>query len=187
MRRFRGKRHVTRGQALVEFAMFFLVLMFLLAGVINIGQLLSDHVSLVYAARTGARTASVLNNKDNNADCAIIGAIDAALVDMPNIQLNKITIYQADANGQPAAVATVYAGNTTCINTNGVLTLSQAPLAGNTYPSSARANTLFYEDSIGVQLDYTYTFQLPILFSGTFTAYDRAVMPANPLVVPTPG
>jgi len=171
-----------RGQALLEFTMFFLFMMFLVAGIVDIGGLLSDHVSLEYAARTGARTASVLSNKSADADCAIIGAIDTALVNLPNVRLTQVTIYQADASGQSTGLATVYQAPVTCNGT----TLSRAP-SPDDYPPSARDNTIFTENSIGVRLDYTYTFQFPLLFIGTFTASDQAVFPANPITVPTFG
>src|SRR5262249_4817973 len=104
----RGSGAAQRGQALVEFSMVFIIIMFLIAGIVDIGGLLSDHVSLEYAARTGARTASVLSNKSTSADCAIVGAIDTALTSMPNVQLSQITIYQADSQGQSTGNATVY-------------------------------------------------------------------------------
>src|SRR5262249_22539258 len=151
-------------------------IMFLIAGIVDIGGLLSDHVSLEYAARTGARTASVLSNKTSDADCAIVGAIDTALISMPNVQLTQITIFnQADPTKQE-----VYQAPITCNGT----TLSRGPSI-DLYPASDRNNDLFTEDSIGVRLDYTYTFQFPLLFIGTFQASDQAVFPANPVTVPT--
>jgi len=170
-----------RGQALVEFSLFFIIIMFLIAGIVDIGGLLSDHVSLEYAARTGARTASVLSSKSATADCAIVGAIDTALIGMPNVQLSQITIYQADSQGQSTGKATIYQAPITCNGT----TLSRPPSI-NGYPPSDRDNSLFTENSIGVRLDYIYTFQLPLLFTGTFQASDQAVFPANPITVPTP-
>jgi len=179
------------GQALVEFATFFLFLMLLLAGVINIGGLLTDHLNIEYAARQGARTGAVLANQ-TNADCAIIGAISAAIAGMPNLTLNQITIYKAGPDGQPAPPPPglplqedVYAGNSVCILVGGSPSITPAPLPGNiNWPTANRDNSPFSEDSVGVRLDYTYAFQFPLLLTGTFTSSDSAVMPLNPFSLP---
>jgi len=60
------------------------------------------------------------------------------------------------------------------------------------WPPSARSNQPFYEDSLGVQIDYSYTFQFQLVGGGTFTSSDRAIMPievvgiASPAPTPTP-
>src|SRR5215469_1223920 len=97
-RRRWSTRH-QRGQALIEFSLFFLFLVTLVAGIVDIGGLLNDHISLEYAARQGARTGSVLGNQ-GSADCAIIGAVNAAVSSMPNLQVTSIKIYQAGNNGK---------------------------------------------------------------------------------------
>lgn len=183
--RSRAKR--SRGQALVEFAAFFVFIMLLVAGVVDIGGLLDDHVSIEYATRQGARTAAVLGPQAS-ADCAIIGAVQAAVANMPNMVVNQIIIYKAGADGMPLGTSTEtsYAGNTTCTVTGTSFTLSRAAILNN-YPPASRSNTPFTGDSVGVELDYTYTFQLPLLGAGTFAAADRAIMPVSPITVPTPG
>src|SRR5262249_29212277 len=122
-----GKRlRFRRGQALVEFTVFFVLTMVLIAGLVNVGGLLTDHLNVEYAARQGARTAGVLGNQAF-ADCAIIGAIQNALLNMPNLQLNQIVIYRSDAAGlsQGSSSETIYPGNIICTVTGGVPTLSQ--------------------------------------------------------------
>jgi len=188
-------RRMQRGQALLEFAMFFLFLTYLLAGTTNIGGLLNDHISVEYATRQGARTGAVLGNQGGAsglaADCAIIGAIDAALVGMPSVTLNQITIYKAGADGQPIDSTTwdVYAGNSTCTVSGSVDTISPGvlnnPPTGG-WPPASRQNQPFQEDSLGVRVDYTYTFNFPLLPGGTFTASDYAVMPIDPVAIPSP-
>jgi TadE-like protein len=179
------RRRRSPGQAMVEFATFFVFIMLIIAGVVDIGGLLDDHVSIEYATRQGARTAAVMGTQVN-ADCAIIGAIDAALAGMPNMQLNQLIIYKAGADGLPqgASSETTYAGSTICTVVNNAPSLSLPPILNN-YPPSIRSNTPFTEDSVGIELDYTYTFQLPLLGSGTFSSSDQAVMPVSPITVPT--
>jgi len=191
MRRRRRRRQ--RGQALLEFAMFFLFLTYLLAGTTNIGGLLNDHISVEYATRQGARTGAVLGNQGGvsglAADCAIIGAIDAALVSLPNVTPNQITIYKAGADGQPIDTTTmdIYAGNSTCSVSGGVDTISPTILnpPGGWVPSS-RSNQPYLEDSLGVRLDYTYSFNFPLLPGGSFNASDYSVMPIDPVAIPSP-
>jgi hypothetical protein len=187
------RRRGQRGQALIEFAMFFLFLMYLLAGTTNIGGLLNDHITIEYATRQGARTGAVLGNQGGAsgtaADCAIIGAIDAALVGLPNVTLNQITIYKAGADGKPIDATTmdVYAGNATCSVSSGVDTISPAMLnPPGGYLPAARNNQPYVEDSLGVQIDYTYAFNFPLLPGGTFNASDYAVMPVDPIAIPSP-
>ncbi len=187
MRLSRVRRRRQRGQALVEFAIFVVILVNLLAGVVDIGGLLSDHVSMVYAARQGARTAAVLGNL-GKADCATVGAIQAAIANLPNVTLTRIIIYKAGADGLPIDTTTQesYPGNTQCDATTGTLTQTPSP---NGYPPAQRNNQPLLEDSVGVELDYTYSFPLPFLPIGAASSInlsDRAVMPINPTGVASP-
>jgi hypothetical protein len=181
------RRRRQRGQALVEFAIFVVILVNLLAGVVDIGGLLSDHVSVVYAARQGARTAAVLGNL-GKADCAAVGAIQAAIANLPNVTLNRIIIYKAGADGLPIDATTQesYPGNTQCNAVAGTLTQTPAP---DGYHPDKRNNQPLIEDSVGVELDYTYAFPLPFLPIGaasTMDLSDHAVMPINPTGVASP-
>jgi Flp pilus assembly protein TadG len=190
--RTRRRRGASRGQALVEFMVFVLLLVSMVLGATDIANLLDDHLNIVYAARTGARVGAVMG-RNSFADCATIGAIQAALANSPNVQLTLITIYQVDPlnPGLPSASSEeVYPGNTMCTSTNpntGTLTQSPSP---NTWPASGRNVNPFTESSIGVKLNYTYTFAFEPLGSGTFPSSDFAVMPLeiviNQVATPTP-
>lgn len=184
---FRGLRRRRRGQALVEFAIFIVLLANLLAGVVDIGGLLGDHASMVFAARQGARTASVLGNLGKS-DCATVGAIQAAITNLPNVTLTRIIIYKAGADGMPIDAVTQesYPGNTQCNASTGTLTQTPSP---NGYPPSQRNNQPLLEDSVGVELDYTYAFPLPFLPIGAVSSInlsDRTVMPIDPTGVASP-
>ncbi len=197
-RRGRGaRRWRSSGQALVEFALFALILIYMTAGVVNVGGLLNDHISLVYAVRQGARTGSVLGNQAN-ADCAIVDAVYAAVANMPNLTITDIQIYKAgtngnvlnDASGKP--LMDEYRGNNpycTVSVSGGVSTTTIAPAASTlNYPPANRNNQPFVEDSLGVKVSYAYTIRFTFagFFTGTFTASDYAVMPVNPIAIPSP-
>jgi Flp pilus assembly protein TadG len=178
-------RRVSRGQALVEFMAFLMFLLFLVQGVVNVGGLLDDHLSIVYATRQGARTAAVLGQQ-TNADCAVVGAVNAAMAGLANVKVTKITIYQANASGQSAGPADVYSTTTSgppiiCTGT----TITPSPPTQSNYAPTSRNNLPFTEDSIGVRVDYVYTFQFPFFSGGTFAASDYTVMPVNPVGLPT--
>jgi len=101
--------------------------------------------------------------------------------------VNQIIIYRSGADGLPlgSSSETIYPGNTTCTVSGSTFTLSQAPSLNN-YPPANRSNLAYIEDSVGIELDYTYTFQLPLLGGGTFSAADRTVMPVSPIAIATP-
>ena len=192
LRRAGRQRQRQRGQALIEFAMFFLILLYLLAGGTNITFLLNDHLNIVYAARQAARTGAVLGNQGGftgyDPDFAIIVAIDAAVASMPNLTMNKITIYLAGADGQPFDPAFVdsYVGTATCVVTGSVpaITPLSAIIIQGWLPA-ARANQPFSEASLGVRIDYTYKFQFPIVPGySSVTTFDYAVMPIDPVGLP---
>lgn len=186
------RRKASRGQALVEFALFVPLFMGMLIGATDISTLLDDHLNVVYAARAGARVGSVIGNFVPNgvastADCAIIGAVQAALQGDRNVQVSQIVIYEADANGQPMGSAEdVYPGNAVC-NSNGTITPSATQPGwmpnGTTPPSPTRDNTPFTEESLGVAITYTYTFAFNPLGGTTWGPFtDSAVMPIEIVV-----
>jgi hypothetical protein len=142
--------------------------MILLAGVVDIGTLLDDHMDIVYAARQGARTGSVLGN-NAQADCAILAATQSALLNQPNLTVTSIIIYKADPSGNNTGSADVYAAPFNC----------SSPSSAS-WPPASRNNTIYREDSIGVEIDYTYQFQFNWFGAGPLAGSDHAVYPIGP-------
>ncbi|HEX9036577.1 MAG TPA: TadE/TadG family type IV pilus assembly protein [Ktedonobacterales bacterium] len=177
----RRRRRISRGQALVELGLFFLLLVTMVLGSTDIATLLDDHLNIVYAARAGARVGAVMG-ANQYADCATIGAIQAALASNHNIQLNGIIIYLPGTNGLPSGPEESYPGNTVCTSTSPSSGVLSNPPTVNTWPASSRNTTPFTESSIGIELDYTYTFAFEPLGAGTFTASDFAVMPLEVVI-----
>lgn len=173
-----GARHgVARGQALVEFALMLSIILLLVAAATDEASLLNDHLSIVYATRQGARTASVLGTQATS-DCAAVGAIHAALTTEAGISITRIVIYKAGADGRPVSstLEDIYQGNSQCTSSNGVATISPSAIQTGWLPAN-RSTTPFYEDSVGIELDFSYTFQFQLLGSGTVQGTDYAVMP----------
>ena len=173
------RRRVSRGQALAEFALFVPLLLFMLVGATDISALLNDHLNIIYATRSSARVGATLGTAPQ-ADCAIIGSIQAALSNTHDVTVQQIIIYKSDNNGNPITDdEDVYPGNAVC-NPDG--TISPGALALN-WPPSVRSTTPFTEDSIGVEVDFTYTTQYNILGLGQLgSSYDRAVTPMEVVV-----
>lgn len=182
-------RNVSRGQALVEFALFVPVILALVVGATDVSTLLDDHLDIVYAARAGARVGSVIGNFSPagatfTADCAILGAVQAALSNAVNVQITEIDIYKAPANGVYSAALPqdVYPGNTVCLASGA----PSNPATSATWIPSTRSNTPFTEDSIGVAIHYSYTYQFNVLGIPPVTPNpDYAVMPIE-IVIGTP-
>jgi hypothetical protein len=186
------RRSGQQGQALLEFTMIFVFIMFLLAGVADVGGLLDIHIAGIYAARQGARTGAVLGNGSTSLgpclspctapDCAIVGAVHSVLVNQPNLTVTQITIYKAGANGLSTGQAQYFIGTADCLNGNIVDATdgsATSPLPGSNWDPADRIVAPYCADSLGVKIDYTYQFQFN-LFGVTFPTSDYAVFPINP-------
>lgn len=195
-RRFASSR-VSRGQALIEFALIiFPLMLFMVVGATDVSTLLDDHLDVVYAARAGARVGSVIGNLKPSgapytADCAVIGAVQSALSSTRNVTVSQIAIYDASSvsDGEYSAglPQDVYPGNTIC-NANG--TTTPGPTSATWAPTglndgSGRSNVPFSEDSLGVAITYSYTYSFNLVNLPTFTVTDWAVMPIEIVVNPT--
>ncbi len=180
------RRRVNRGQALVELMLFFPLLVFMVVGSTDISALLDDHLNIIYAARTGARVGSVMGT-NQYADCAVIGAVQAALANNQNVTLNRIIIYPASystsTNGAyTGGAADIYPGSAMCNSTSpNSGTISVAPIQA-TWQPAVRNVTPFTENSLGVELDYTYAFQFNPLGMGSFNSTDFGVMPLEVII-----
>ncbi len=170
------KRRSQRGQALVEFTVIMSVLFLLLSGAIDLGTLLDSHLAIVYATRQAARVGAE-EDMNAGADCAVLGTIKAATQNLPLVTITRIIIYQADADGNPTANKQVYLNNPGCPNPAAPPAPSSA-----TWPPSARVATPPNEDSLGVEIDYTYSWQTAFIAVGNFQGVDRAVVKLNPVL-----
>jgi hypothetical protein len=170
------KRRRQRGQALVEFAVLMSIMFLLLAGGVDLGSLLDSHLAVVYATRQAARTGA---EEDTNpgADCAILGAVYAATQNLTLVTVTQIIIYKADSNGNPTTDQEVFLGNPGCPNP----ATPPTPSSGSWDPSKRQVSPP-NEDSLGVEIDYTYSWQTAFIATGSYQGTDRTVMKLNPVV-----
>ena len=175
-----GHRQPKRGQSLVEFALFITILLTLLAALLDLGTLLNNHLAVTYAARQGALSAAAAGH-DPIADCDALAAIAVGLAGRTDMTVTRIVIYEVGNDGLPVggagstAYADVYAGNPGCTNSASPPTPSPA----NWLP--ATRNTTFYQaNTLGIEIDYTYTWQSAAIATGSIHISDHVVIPLSP-------
>lgn len=172
-----------RGQALVEFALLLSVLGLLLAGAVDVGLLLRAQLGVVYAARQAARIGAEAD-QNAGADCAVLGAIYAGTQPLDGAQVTQIIIYQADANGNSTGNQQIYSGNPGC---PAPPTPPAGALLSSSWPPATRGTTPPNEDTLGVEIDYTYTWQTGILGSGPLSIRDHSTLRLTPQAAQTGG
>lgn len=73
------RRRRTRGQSLVEFALVLPVFLMILSGIMDMGFLLYSRMTVINAAREGARVATIMTEESDNAiRNAITGQVNGA-------------------------------------------------------------------------------------------------------------
>lgn len=169
-------RRRQRGQALVEFVVLMSILFLLFAGALDLGSLLDNQLAIVYATRQAARTGAE-EDTNSGADCAVLGSVFAATENLNLVTVTQVIIYKADANGNPTANEQVYTGNPGCPNP-----ASPPGPSSSSWDPSTRIDAPPNEDSLGVEIDYTYNWQTAFIAVGSFHGIDRTVMKLNPVV-----
>jgi len=177
---------MSRGQALVEFALILPVMMLILDGLLEFGFVFEHNLTLEYATREGARVGASLVNGSvpigcttsqpnwQNVDPLIIAAVERVL-DSPGSEIvvarvSQIVIFKAGSGGSDSGTHNVWSYTTSgtvmapCApSTDPALKFSDPSYpSGDTWPASARINTPPNYDAIGVRLTYTYQFVTPL-------------------------
>jgi hypothetical protein len=188
-----------RGQSLVEFTIILPVFMILLLMMLELGFLLTDDMTVLYASREGARTGASLAQGSATVPCAtavdplIIAAVErtmtspGSLLSLPKV--GQIRLYKADANGNEAGPVNIwtYAAGGGPIP-QGSTTHLDFKETSHGWDACSRKNGPTY-DSIGVSVAYRYDFvtglaaMISMIRGGTGTSIninDRAVMALNP-------
>lgn len=171
----RTRRRSRRGQSLVEFALFLSVILLLLGGLVDLGTLLDDHLSVVTASRHAALAAATAGT-NAKADCVALATVALATRDLRGVSVTRIVIYQSGSDGLPSAsYEDVYLGNPGCTNS------ASPPVAApaNWLPAT-RINAYGSANSLGVEIDYTYDWQMLLIAIGSLNVVDHAVMPITP-------
>jgi Flp pilus assembly protein TadG len=134
-----GRRPRTRGQALTEFALVLPVFLLVLSGILDFGFLLYSRMTVINAARDGARAAITL-----------IGASTTTTI--PTV---VDTTVRGDSPGLVTTSPTLTV-TTVCIKASGSCAF--------TVTSPVAATDVTDGDSVRVTVDYTYHSFFPLLF-----------------------
>jgi Flp pilus assembly protein TadG len=179
-RRTHGSGLPQRGQALVEYTIIVPAFLLLLFGLLEFGLLFNHDLTIEYATREGARSASALANggSDNcpagayNPDPDIIEAVQRVLTSPGSpvknnlAGISQIQIYKATAAGTPVGASTTntwtYTGPNTGPTTTSGLKVSFSLSGTQNWTVCQRNNQSVPPDSVGVSLKYTYTLVTPL-------------------------
>jgi hypothetical protein len=190
----RRRRHGHAAQALVEFAVVLPVFLLILLGMVEFGFVFSNHITMEYATREGARMGAGLANGSVAFDCKdvddqVIAAVQRVLTASGSQvevgQVGEIRIYESNPSGQEAGPANVWTPGKGP-KVDGVHLLFQK--SSGDWDACSRNNAGFGRtDSIGVSLVYDYRFVTPVgsvlglVGTPALTMSDRTVMALNPV------
>ena len=140
-----GRRSVRkRGQAMVEFALVLPIFLIVLSGILDFGFMLYSRMTVINAAREGARAAVMVastGNEDQVAQAAVTSAVAGTGINTSSVQVTTKCI-QANPNTIPPCTWTVYDASSN--------------------PSGAESG-----DFVSVTVTYTYHTFFPLLFGTT--------------------
>lgn len=95
----RTSREKERGASLIEFAVVMPILLIILIGIMEVGAAFRDYLTTSHAVREGVRLLSAKGD-DPDSDCsALLAAVDTMLMVGRFENLDRIEIYEADADG----------------------------------------------------------------------------------------
>jgi hypothetical protein len=195
-------RERRRGQSLVEYAVTVPVFLLILLGMLEFGFAFSQHMTMEYATREGARTGAALNNgtteflcsgsNDQNVDNQVIAAVQRVLTGAGSAvkigQVGEIHIYKSDTNGRESGPVNIWKPGGGTESVGGVKLLFHRTSFGwnacGRIPEVDASHSVV--DSIGVSITYTYQFVTPLASlmrmagGGTLPMSDRTVMALNP-------
>lgn len=162
LRRPRYVRRLARGQALVEFAMIFPILLTVIFGIIEFALILSSLGGFNFAARDGARLGSLLGRSDPNTDQEIVSLISGHVLGLVMAKAKEVDIYRAAAGGsclnQPlgSGAASVSVDDPSCIKNR--YNLDGSVYAGSSilWPVNDRDDSLASADYLGVRIKFQY-------------------------------
>ena len=138
------RRHQTRGQAMVEFALVLPVFVMLLVGMMDMGFALYSKMTVINAAREGARAA--VDAPDYSKVPTLVTAAVQSAASGTSVDMSSVTI------PTPVCVAAVSSPPRTCAWTKS---------------SPAATTDAAKGDSVSVRVNYTYHTFSPFLFGAT--------------------
>jgi Flp pilus assembly protein TadG len=172
------------------------VVLLLLLGMLEFGFAFSQHLTLEYATREGARTGAALANGTATVSCSGSGNVDAYVIAavqrvltspgsrVPVNQVDEIRIYKANSTGADTGTYNRWVPGAGPTVDGAALQFTRN--GAELWDPCARKNKTGNTDSIGVSLVYHYSYVTPLgNFMGltgvpSMKITDRTIMALNP-------
>ena len=146
-------RRVSRGQALVEFALVAPIFFLLIFGVIEFSLINASIGAYNFAAKDAARLGSIRGPTDANIDQEIVALVNGHVSAVPAATTLEIDIFQADSAGAPTGKLDAY-------------TPAGAAIGTPSWTYNQRIDNQADADYLGVRVIYEYTYVTALLSSG---------------------
>ena len=169
----RGRR-LSRGQAIVEFAMVAPLFLLMLFGFIEFALIGASIAVFNFAAKDAARVGSFLGRSDCTADSQMVNVIKGRAAGVVVAHLVKIEIFKSDSTGAyQGTVEDSYdntAGSTSdCLQPVGGACPAFVGLLTCGWPPDSRNDSLIDADYLGVRISYNYTYLTAFISGGNST------------------
>jgi len=172
----RGRR-LSRGQAIVEFAMVAPLFLLMLFGFIEFALIGASIAAFNFAAKDAARMGSYLATTTCDVDGQMVNLIQGRVAGVVVAHLVTIEIFKSDATGTyQGAVEDSYdntaGGTPTCLTAPGGVCTSSPPITGLincNWTVDMRNDSLIDADYLGVRISYNYTYLTAFISGGNST------------------
>jgi Flp pilus assembly protein TadG len=132
-----------RGQALVEFCLVVPIFLLLLSGVIDFGFLLFQRMSVINAAREGARAAAMVYDASTAVTVAQQTAVSAAAQGAISISTSSVSVVCTDKSGTNESCNVAKQGDSVRVTVSYTYHTFFPLLLGATIPLSASVQMVF--------------------------------------------
>jgi hypothetical protein len=171
----RGRR-LSRGQAIVEFAMVAPLFLLMLFGYVEFALIGASVAAFNFAAKDAARLGSYLATTNCDVDNQMVNLIKGRVSGVVVAHLVTIEIFKSDATGAyQGTVEDSYdntaGGTTPCwkVLVAGVCPSGITGLINCTWPVDMRNDSLIGADYLGVRISYNYTYLTAFISGGNST------------------
>lgn len=179
------KKDKEKGASLIEASILLPMLILLAVGLSEVGFLVIDYLTVSNAAREGARTGAAAADYDDpitgfDADDLILESVEEAACNLKFGELLEVSIFEADANGDPVTGSVnVYepavSGLQCGVSANGLVCVNGCPWT----PSSRdRIPPVF--DVLGVEVVFEHSDVTGFFPFPTITWAETAIMQVEP-------
>ena len=155
----RRRRRLSRGQAMVEFALVAPLFFLLFFGFIEYALISASIAAYNFAAKEGARVGSLLGRTDGTVDTQILNSVNLHVAGIVMAKPVELEIFKSDVAGDY-----LLPGNSTAIEDAYVFSSNSWTV--QTWVPDSRDDTLVNADYLGVRITYQYTYLTAFVSGG---------------------